>query len=569
MLTPKYLSDCPENLIELYAQLEADILSDMARKIKAYDVFSSSVNWQKDRVRLMGEVYEEILKRLSAATGKTVSELKAILQDAGIKTLAADDEIYRVAGKKITPLDASESLQSVLSVGLTKTANSFANLTKTTAKNGSRQFVETLDRAYMQVTSGAFDTNTAVRNAIKELAGQGIISIRYKNRTDSIETAVRRAVVTGVSQTCGMLQEARADEMNCDLVEVTAHAGARPSHAEWQGKIYSRSGSHPDYPSLKEATGYGTAGGLKGVNCRHDFYPFIEGISEPAYSSEELKEYKESKDYTYNGEELTEYEATQKQRYIERQLRKYKRQQQALKAADFPEDEAAAKVKHWNVVQEDFIRQTGLKRQYDRESVPQIGKKALAQFTFKRAPGAGNTTQEKMTVMSAIAHTSKNVREKMRSTTIQIGGAASAYDYQNDIMYIANGAAENEVHHEIGHLIDSKMLDAEKVMKLKKEVFKETELSDIIAKTMYETNGNPVSVLIVRNEKLVSEYQGRIYVEKFEDAFDEFGELRLDKMLEFVSEPYRAYMEEPETFKEKYASFYALLKEVVENEPER
>lgn len=390
MLTPKYLSDCPERMLELYAQLEMDILSDMARKIKAYEVFPSSANWQKERLRLMGETYEEILKRLSAATGKTVSELKALLQEAGIKTMASDDEIYRKAGKGITPLDASESVKRVLSAGLTKTANSFANLTKTTARNGSRQFVEALDRAYMQVTSGAFDTNTAIRNALKDLAGQGIISIRYKNRTDTIETAVRRAVVTGVSQTCGMLQEARADEMGCDLVEVTAHAGARPSHAEWQGKIYSRSGAHPNYPSLTEATGYGTAAGLKGVNCRHDFYPFIEGISEPAYSKEELKDYKESKDYTYNGEELSEYEATQKQRYIERQLRKYKRQQHTLKAAGFPADDAAAKVKHWNVVQEDFIRQTGLKRQYDREEIGTVklnekDKKALNDYISSKS----------------------------------------------------------------------------------------------------------------------------------------------------------------------------------------
>ena len=127
MLTPKYLSDCPERMLELYAQLEMDILSDMARKIKAYEVFPSSANWQKERLRLMGETYEEILKRLSAATGKTVSELKALLQEAGIKTMASDDEIYRKAGKGITPLDASESVKRVLSAGLTKTASSFAN----------------------------------------------------------------------------------------------------------------------------------------------------------------------------------------------------------------------------------------------------------------------------------------------------------------------------------------------------------------------------------------------------------------------------------------------------------
>lgn len=369
MLTPKYLQDCPARMVELYSQLETDILSDMARKIQSYDVFSASVDWQKERVRLMGESYDEIMKRLSLLTGKTRAELKKLLKDAGIKTLKADDEVYTKAGKRPTPLDASESLQKVLSVGLRKTAGTFSNLTKTTAKNGSRQFVEALDRAYMQVTSGAFDANTAIRRAINDLAERGLTSVRYKNRSDTIETAVRRAVITGVNQTCGMLQEARAEEMECDLVEVTAHAGARPSHAEWQGKIYSRSGTHPKYPSLVEATGYGSATGLKGVNCRHDFYPFIEGVSEPAYEEEELTNFEEARDYTYNGQEMTEYEATQQQRYIERQIRKYKRKQQVLKAAGLPDKEATSKVTHWNKVMDDFLRQTGLKEQIDRELI--------------------------------------------------------------------------------------------------------------------------------------------------------------------------------------------------------
>lgn len=555
MLTPEYLEQCPDRLVTIYEQAERDIIADMARKIREYDYFCSSTEWQAKKLQEMGISRKEILKRLSATTGKTKAELTKLLKEAGVKTLRDD-------GVKPT-----QAAIYALNAGLRRTLGTFDNLTRTTAVNGTRQIVEALDRVYAQVTSGAFSQETAIKNAVMELAKNGIETYRYSSRSDYLDVVVRRAVRTGVNQTAASLALSSAEELRTDLVEVTAHDGARPSHARWQGKVYSISGKTEGYEKLSEATGFGTVAGLCGANCRHNFHPFFEG-DDPIYTEEELENLN-AKRYTYNGEKLTEHEATQHQRYIERQLRRWKRERVGMEAAGLSSERAQAKIKKWDDIQKDFLTQTGLKRQYGRESVPQIGKKALAQFTFKKAPGAGNTTQEKMTVMNAIAHTSKNVREKMRSTTIQIGGAASAYDYQNDIMYIANGAAENEVYHEIGHLIDSKMLDAEKVMKLKKEVFKETELSDIIAKTMYETNGNPVSVLIVRNEKLVSEYQGRIYVEKFEDAFDEFGELRLDKMLEFVSEPYRAYMEEPETFKEKYASFYALLKEVVENEPER
>lgn len=72
---------------------------------------------------------------------------------------------------------------------------------------------------------------------------------------------------------------------------MTAHSGARPEHAEWQGKIYSRSGKSKKYPSLVEATGYGTGPGLGGWNCRHSMFPYYEGMGR-VYTDEELEELK-------------------------------------------------------------------------------------------------------------------------------------------------------------------------------------------------------------------------------------------------------------------------------------
>ena len=186
--------------------------------------------------------------------------------------------------------------------------------------------------------------------AIKELSSKGIESITYPSgHVDHLDVAVRRAVLTGINQTALKLQEARADEMGCDLVEVTAHAGARTgigiaNHAGWQGKIYSRSGTHSKYPDFQEKTGYGSGAGLGGWNCRHSFFPFFEGISEPAYTEKELEELNAPK-YEYNGQKLTEYEATQRQRYIERQIRRWKRENAALKAAGLDTTESAAKLK--------------------------------------------------------------------------------------------------------------------------------------------------------------------------------------------------------------------------------
>ena len=366
MLKPRYIEQLPDRMIELYSQLEMDILADMARRISTYDFWIPAAEHQRKVLIEMGNYHSFVMEALSSRTKKTRAELERLMMEAGEKALSFDAEIYQEHGLDPPPLAASKELQAVLRAGLKKTRGLFTNLTRTTANTASKQFENALDRAYMQVTSGAFDSNTAVRMAIKDLSRQGVGAIRYHSgRVDTIETAVRRAVVTGVNQTALQLQDTLADEMDCDLVETTAHAGARPEHAVWQGKIFSRSGKHPKYPDFKKETGYGTGAGLGGWNCRHGFFPYFEG-SPRAYTDTMLKDF-EAKKYTYNGRKLTEYEATQTQRHIERQIRRWKREYSAMAAAGLDTGEAAAKISLWQKEQRGFIAQTGLKRQYDRE----------------------------------------------------------------------------------------------------------------------------------------------------------------------------------------------------------
>ena len=184
----------------------------------------------------------------------------------------------------------------------------------------------------MQVATGTFDYTTAIRNSVKALTDGGLYFVEYesghRNRAD---VAARRAILTGLSQMTGQVSKHNAEELETDIVEVTAHAGARPSHAEWQGRRYSLSGKSKEYPSLAEATGYGTGDGLKGWNCRQDFYPVFE-FSPPAYTEEQLANI-DPPPIEYNGKTLTYYECTQKQRVMETAMRKTKREIIAAKAS--------------------------------------------------------------------------------------------------------------------------------------------------------------------------------------------------------------------------------------------
>lgn len=367
MLTPEYLERCPDRIVDLWSQAETDMLVDMARKINAYDYFSSATEWQAKKLKEMGLMNEEILRRLSALTGRTTAELKRLMNEAGMTALATDDAAYRAAGHEPGPIKDNPALISVMDASLKKTANSMVNLTRTTARTGAQQFVEMLDRVYMQVVVGGISQEAAVRQAIQAMAREGLRSIKYPTRTDHVDVAVRRAVRTGITQTAGILQETRADEFGSDLVETSAHSGARPDHAEWQGKVFSRSGKSDKYPPFVESTGYGTVTGLCGVNCRHSFYPFFED-SQPLYSKEEL-EAMNAKKYKWKGEDLTEYEATQKQRYHERQIRAWKREYAMLKAVGESTQQATEKIAYWTARQDDFLKVTGLKRHYDAERV--------------------------------------------------------------------------------------------------------------------------------------------------------------------------------------------------------
>lgn len=409
MLTPEQLEQLPNNLVRLYAQLEEDILASMAGRINAMNLFIPATDWQFQKLAEMQNSYDDILKRLSDASGRTEAELRELMQTAASESLKYDDAIHRAAGKSLPSLNQSAALLTTLHAGIKRTNCYFENLCRTTANQGSKQFANALDRAYMQVVSGAFTKEQAIQMAVKDLASQGIHAAQYKNgRSMSLEAAVRMNVVTGVNQTCAQLQLERADEADCDLVEVSAHAGARPDHELWQGKLYSRSGEHPKYPDFVSSTGYGTVTGLCGANCRHNFYPFYEGISKRAYTEKELEQMK-ARTVPYNGQMLTEYEASQVQRKIERNIRRWKREKAGMKAAGQSTAEAQAKLSHWRREMENFTRQTGFKRQYSREEIfaernlqNQGGLRTFTQNELRQVTAELNKTLNQYTTKSSI-----------------------------------------------------------------------------------------------------------------------------------------------------------------------
>jgi hypothetical protein len=369
MLTAYQLDVLPAPMVDLWDEYTTSVINDIARRLVDVDMTSTAA-WQMQRLTESGMVYEDILEQLAQMTGKSEAILRDLFRQAGVKAMRFDDNVYRMAGLNPLPLNLSPAMINTLAAGLSKTQGIMHNLTMTTAMTGQEAFVSATDVAYMQISTGAMNYDQAIRAAVKNVASQGLSVIDYASgRRDQLDVATRRTVLTGVAQTTGRLTTARADEMGVDLVQTSAHAGSRPEHEPWQGKVFSRSGTSDKYPDFESETGYGEVDGLMGINCRHTFFPFFEGISENAYDQETLDEEYNNKTVNLDGKEVDQYKASQLQRGIERKIREWKREAGALEAASLDNSAEIAKVREWQAQMRDFIRQTKLQRQRIREQI--------------------------------------------------------------------------------------------------------------------------------------------------------------------------------------------------------
>lgn len=404
MLTPEYIAGLADDILELYNELETAILRDTVRRLLKTGTVTDTARWQISKAQEAGLLYEDVLRQTAKLSGKSDAEIERLFTEAGAKALRFDIGVYRAAGLNPLPLNLSPAASRVLLAGIKKTQGLLNNLTRTTANTSQQAFIHAATIAEMQITSGAFDPATAIRNAIRQAIKESGSVIYPSGHTDRIDVAITRAVRTGVSQTTGEISLQYANDMNCDLMEITAHFGARPSHALWQGQIVSLSG-RAGYLSMDDI-GYGTGDGFKGWNCRHDWYPYFEGISRPAYSAQRLRELSD-KTVQYNGEEIGYYDATQRQREMERRIRATRRElagyDEAMKTApeqrkamqpDF--DRAAAKLKRQEAAYKDFAKQTGLTARAGRFFTPEFNRSVSqkAVWSYRKnhlTDAAGNT----------------------------------------------------------------------------------------------------------------------------------------------------------------------------------
>ena len=381
-----------DRIISLYQQLEEDILSAIVRRMLKMGYVSDATKHQIEVLQAAGLLYDDIIQLIADRTDASTAQVKALFEDAGVQTVTIDNDIYEAAREIPVDIRQDDSMKQVLEAGYKKTLGTMQNLVRTTANNAQTAFIQMCDRIYMQVANGAFSYQEAIRFALRELADTGAYITYPTGHTDRLDVAVRRCVLTGVSQTAAAVAKQQAENADCKYMELTAHSGARPEHAKWQGQLVLIKGKRTKLyiDGLKVFTlseiGYGEGAGFKGWNCRHNWHPYYVGYSTPNYTQEELKKLDEPC-IPYNGTLYTEYEISQMQRAGERKVRAWKRRcitaQEGVNSAIDDVTKAAAQAEysksavHLKANEEklkDFCKQTGQDRDRFREQVYGFGR---------------------------------------------------------------------------------------------------------------------------------------------------------------------------------------------------
>lgn len=360
-----------------YSDLEMRIMQDIVRRIKKAGKITSTADWQINRRRILGNSSEDIEKMLKEALNASYPQMFELYDKVIDWEYVRNKDIYEQINAEFIPYEENDELQQITNALIQQTDADLRNITQSLGfyldYGGGKPvltplaevYQKYLDSACLDIVSGAFDYNSVLRRVVTQLTNSGLRQINYASgRANRVDVAARRAVMTGITQLTGHISDYNAEKLYTEFFEVAWHSGARPTHAVWQGKVWSKK-------QLITVCGLGTVTGLEGVNCYHERYPFIPGISERNWTDEWLEEQnrKENTPKEFNGKEYTLYEAKQRQRQMEAAMRAQREKVQLLKDGDAdPDDVMLARAKYQGQLNEysRFSRKMGLKEERER-----------------------------------------------------------------------------------------------------------------------------------------------------------------------------------------------------------
>lgn len=318
MLSPEALEEAGEALARVYRGIEADMLNYLVDlMLSGGGVTSRSVT----AAALLGQTHADELRRIiESHAGEVDAELRATVEKF-MRASDADDmeRLGRPGTEKEWPRQMDATVRGLAAILQRDNLHM--------EQGALDAFLSASTEAIARVNSGSSTAERALHRAVRRLERDGVSVVQYRDAAGNltvrnrVDVAVRRHVRTQIAQDGARMTARAMDEYGVQLVEVSSHPNARPSHAAWQGQVYGWRGAVSiagrSYEGLEAATGYGSVDGLLGANCRHSFGPYLPGAPrayerDPRHAS------------GLAGEEV--YRLEQRQRAGERAIREAKRE---------------------------------------------------------------------------------------------------------------------------------------------------------------------------------------------------------------------------------------------------
>jgi len=340
----EFIDDLLYPLQDIVAETNYNVLSVISNRLNKVGNMSASDAQRLSQIVRMQDL-AEIKLEIAKGTKKTLSEVDKILDSAAEKNDQLSENLYVYRGMNPSSFKLDKRLGLIVNEARKSIKDDIVNLSKTRAMrltvNGRQvaladAYNYAVNRGIFEVSQGVTDYQTAIRTIVKDLSKNGLAVVNYESGTiRRLDSAIRMNTLGGVSMLNQEYRREQGRQYGADGIELSAHALSEPIHAMYQGKQYSlqefdRIQSNLERPFFE-------------MNCRHSSFPIILGISEPAYSKNELSDYKnrsekevefdtlqKDKDGNIVKKKVSRYDASQAQRIIETDIRRLKDQRNQL-----------------------------------------------------------------------------------------------------------------------------------------------------------------------------------------------------------------------------------------------
>lgn len=372
MLTDKFLEESGDDVSNDFSTLETLLLIWMGLRLRNLasleDIEEEYPKWKNKACR---EFFEYSGTEFQKVKKSSQSKVKTAIKNGIAMTVSNIFSRLKDTDSQTSKKEMMNRSNKNLNKGIKDTQGEIKNLCNISRKCTNKQFIKACDEAYSRIVAGN-NADKAIESSIRKLSQKGIEVVGYTDHTTSMDAAVKRAVTSGVNQTSLKFKTDNCKELGINIVKTSSHGGARPSHQEWQGKLFYLHTPVKGLQNFKKATGYGRVDGLGGANCRHSFYE----VTDYEYRNNLV----DTEEFDKNRND-DQYELEQKQRYYERQIRSWKKRKNILDECGVDSTKEAKKIREWQDKRSQFIKDSNiqfkkehgidnvLKKAYTREKV--------------------------------------------------------------------------------------------------------------------------------------------------------------------------------------------------------